>query len=135
MLAWNCEACVANPRAFTATAYLYSSAKNTAGFVGYFNADPTTVVVSFRGTLPSSLQDWIDDLNFIKTDCESTRRAVCAAARLHAARWPSDPGLHTLAACYARYAQTTCVTGVRCMRASTSRTRRCEPSCWTRWRS
>ena len=125
MLAWNCEACVANPRGFTATTYLYSSAKNTAGFVGYFTADPSTAVVSFRGTLPSSLQDWIDDLNFIKTDCASPR-----AVTLRVAPPPTcDLGSHVCDT------QTTCATVVRYTRASTSPTHRCGRSCWAPWRS
>lgn len=35
---------------------------NQAGYVGYYVGTPLVAVVAFRGTMPLSLQDWIDDL-------------------------------------------------------------------------
>lgn len=77
VLDWSCEACASTPP-FNATMYLYDSDKNTAGFIGNYIEDPTTAVVSFRGTLPSSLKDWIDDLDFFKTDY-----ALCNDCEVH----------------------------------------------------
>lgn len=58
---WDCEICGwAQP--FNTTRYLYDSSLNVAGYVGYLAEDPSTAIVSFRGTMPSSLQDWIDNL-------------------------------------------------------------------------
>lgn len=88
VLDWSCEAC-GSTRTFNTTMYLYSSDKNTAGFVGYFlDMEPKTAVVSFRGTLPSSLKDWIDDLDFIKTDY-----ALCDGCEVHKGFWESYTSL------------------------------------------
>lgn len=77
VLTWSCEAC-ADTRPFNATMYMYSSDKNTAGYVGYFLDAPEIAVVAFRGTEPSSLKDWIDDLDFFKTDYD-----LCPGCQVH----------------------------------------------------
>lgn len=53
---------------FNVTATVYDQKTNTFGYVGYHKST-NQVVVSFRGTVASSLKDWIDDLESIfKTD-------------------------------------------------------------------
>ena len=92
VLDWNCEAC-GSTRPFNTTMYLYDEDKNTAGFVGYYlDVEPLTAVVSFRGTIPSSLKDWIDDLNFIKKDYP-----LCDGCEVHEGFWESYTSLRNTA--------------------------------------
>jgi len=60
---WSCEYCSSGSAALSDLTLFSDSATNTFGFVGY-NAGNNEIVCSFRGTVASSLQDWIDDLSF-----------------------------------------------------------------------
>jgi len=60
---WTCGAC----KSTTGTkpvAYLYDETLNVAGYVA---ATANTAIVSFRGTVTSSIMNWIDDFNFTQT--------------------------------------------------------------------
>lgn len=61
---WSCKACKNFP-GVTATTF-HGKIKDANGFVAY---DPTEneIIVSFSGTDPLSIQNWIDDLDFIQT--------------------------------------------------------------------
>jgi hypothetical protein len=62
---WSCKVCENFPNM---TAHSFKSAKNDAnGFVGY-DGDANEIIVSFSGTNPLSIRNWIDDLNFLKTN-------------------------------------------------------------------
>lgn len=61
---WSCNVCATFPNM---TAKSFKSAKNDGnGFVGY-DGDANEIIVSFSGTDPLSIRDWMDDLNFFKT--------------------------------------------------------------------
>lgn len=85
ILDWNCEACgeLSN---FNATIYVQNAALNVAAYVGHYIDDPSTAVVSFRGTIPTSLKDWIDDLYYA-----------------HVAEYPSCPGCTVHSGFFASY--------------------------------
>lgn len=61
---WSCKISSKFPN-MTATSF-HSSLYDGNGFVGY-DGDANEVIVSFSGTNPLSIRDWIDDLDFIKT--------------------------------------------------------------------
>jgi hypothetical protein len=72
---WSCEACT-KVSDFEALAYMYDSSRDSAGFVGQFTNGDKAFVVSFRGPEPSSVKDWVDDLEISKlspypeTECD-----------------------------------------------------------------
>ena len=60
---WSCKACASFPNM---TARSFKSTKNDAnGFVGY-DGTANEIVVSFSGTDPTSIRNWITDLKFRK---------------------------------------------------------------------
>jgi predicted lipase len=74
---WSCDACKKYPHT-VATSFHGGSKTDANGFVAY-DKDANEIVVSFSGTDPLSIQNWIDDLDFIKTDypyCASTQCQV-----------------------------------------------------------
>lgn len=81
--AWSCIPC-SHPAldGFNVTHYLSDSAMDVAGYVGidaHGSADPAirTVVVAFRGTVPS-LRDWVENLDFAKAKPYATTCPDCA---------------------------------------------------------
>jgi len=66
---WNCKWCSGNDYTLTDVSTVSDSATNTFGYVGY-NSAHNEIVVSFRGTDPVSLQNWISDLTFGKTNLD-----------------------------------------------------------------
>jgi hypothetical protein len=61
---WSCQACKKYPHV---TAVSFHGKTNDAnGFVGY-DSDANEIIVSFSGTNPLSIQNWIDDLDFFQT--------------------------------------------------------------------
>ena len=61
---WSCNACKSFPHVTAVSVHGKSNDAN--GFVGY-DADANEVIVSFSGTNPLSIQNWIDDLDFFQT--------------------------------------------------------------------
>jgi len=61
---WKCAFCQGK---VTLIDTVSDSKTNTFGFVAY-DADHNQVVVSYRGTKPTSIKNWIDDLKFWKAD-------------------------------------------------------------------
>jgi hypothetical protein len=61
---WTCTACLKYPGFIPFT--FHDTKANANGFVGY---DPSAneIVVSFAGTNPLSIKNWIDDLDYFKT--------------------------------------------------------------------
>jgi len=57
---WSCFWCQNTVENFTVTQIFYDEFTNTFGFAGYNNRE---ILVSFRGTRESSLDNWITDLN------------------------------------------------------------------------
>ena len=81
--AWNCGQACSSVQVSSPT-YVYDAGLNVAGYVGQLMTGE--ILVSFRGTQPSSLKDWIDDLKFVKTEpypyctkCEVRVRSVSNA--------------------------------------------------------
>mmetsp|Transcript_4564 Transcript_4564/g.9255 ORF Transcript_4564/g.9255 Transcript_4564/m.9255 type:complete len:188 (+) Transcript_4564:66-629(+) len=62
---WSCKACSNFPN-MTAKSFK-SSLNDGNGFVGY-DGTANEIVVAFSGTDPLSIRNWIDDLNFFKTN-------------------------------------------------------------------
>lgn len=62
---WSCNACKQFPN--VEAQVFHGSKKDANGFVGY-DSDANEVIISFAGTDPLSIANWIDDLDFIKTD-------------------------------------------------------------------
>eukprot|EP01040_Poterioochromonas_malhamensis_P010694 gene10694-11650_t len=73
---WSCSACKSYPHV-TATS-VHGKSNDANGFVGY-DSDANEIIVSFSGTNPLSIQNWIDDLDFFQTaypycsDCQVHR--------------------------------------------------------------
>jgi predicted lipase len=61
---WTCHSCKNFPHV-TATTF-HGKIKDANGFVAY-DSDANEIIVSFSGTDPLSIQNWIDDLDFIQT--------------------------------------------------------------------
>jgi hypothetical protein len=62
---WSCNSCKEYPHV-TATTFHGVGRTDANGFVGY-DADANEIIVSFSGTDPLSIANWIDDLDFFKT--------------------------------------------------------------------
>jgi ribosomal protein L37AE/L43A len=74
---WSCSACKNYPHT-VAKSFHGANRTDANGFVAY-DSDANEIVVSFSGTDPFSIQNWIDDLDFIKTSypyCSSTKCQV-----------------------------------------------------------
>ena len=54
----------------------YNSTTDMLAYVGYA-ADLDAVVITFRGTRPTSILDWLEDLNFFQ------KPAICDGCLLH----------------------------------------------------
>ncbi|KYR00977.1 hypothetical protein DLAC_02418 [Tieghemostelium lacteum] len=65
---WTCPYCTLNGylQPLRVTQYLVNNSTNTFGYIGV-TGDNQTVVVTFRGTQFSSLENWITNLNFPKS--------------------------------------------------------------------
>eukprot|EP00753_Platysulcus_tardus_P005574 PLAT13490.1.p1 GENE.PLAT13490.1~~PLAT13490.1.p1 ORF type:complete len:288 (-),score=78.17 PLAT13490.1:295-1128(-) len=61
---WTCAPCQQYLSNFNVVRVATDEGTNTQAFIGY---DNEKALVSFRGTEPNSLKDWIDDLKFAKT--------------------------------------------------------------------
>eukprot|EP01031_Cornospumella_fuschlensis_P040426 gene40426-49267_t len=61
---WSCQVCKKYPHVKAQS--FHGSRSDANGFVAY-DGDRNEIIVSFSGTDPLSIQDWIDDLDFIKT--------------------------------------------------------------------
>jgi hypothetical protein len=63
---WNCKMCSQFPNT-TATTFYGGSVTDQIGYVAY-DGDANEILMVFAGTDPLSLRNWIDDIDFIKTD-------------------------------------------------------------------
>lgn len=72
---WSCKVCKEYP-GVQATAF-HGSKSDANGFVAYDEA-VNEIIVSFSGTDPLSIRNWIEDLNFIKTDYP-----YCSGCQVH----------------------------------------------------
>jgi len=63
---WNCQYCVGETQGFVFTQYFTGWFYDAQAYIGYH---PTRkeIIVSFRGTLPSSLKDWLSNFNYIQS--------------------------------------------------------------------
>jgi len=73
---WSCKECKNYPNV-NATSFQGSTATDAKGFVAY-DPDANEIVVSFSGTDPASIRNWIDDIDTIKTDYP-----YCDGCRVH----------------------------------------------------
>ena len=74
---WTCEACQRQPQMVNITVVSSKEWKDANGFVAF---DPlqSSIVVSFAGTDPLSIIDWIDDLKFDKVPYPPCATSNCA---------------------------------------------------------
>mmetsp|Transcript_1338 Transcript_1338/g.2168 ORF Transcript_1338/g.2168 Transcript_1338/m.2168 type:complete len:287 (+) Transcript_1338:84-944(+) len=61
---WTCKACQKYPGV---DATVFSSSRDGVGYVGYY-PDDNEIIIAFSGTNPFDIQEWIDDLDFLKMD-------------------------------------------------------------------
>lgn len=64
---WSCSACKSFPNMKNPVSFHGDGYTDANGFVGY-DADAKEIVVSFSGTNPLSMQNWIDDIDTVKED-------------------------------------------------------------------
>lgn len=76
---WSCSFCKDVPL-FTPFGTAYNSSTDILALVGYKN-DSNSVVVAFRGTKPTSIKNWLQDLDFFHT------QAVCDGCQVHRGFW------------------------------------------------
>jgi len=62
ILTWNCAPCSKNKN-FTPYKTFYDPSTHTFGYMGYTDKD---IVISFKGTDPKDIKNWITNLNFAK---------------------------------------------------------------------
>jgi hypothetical protein len=62
---WNCQACKAHPNVVAQC--FHSDKPDGNGYVAY-DPDVNEIIVAFSGTDPLSIRNWIDDIDFVKTD-------------------------------------------------------------------
>jgi surfactin synthase thioesterase subunit len=72
---WSCHACQSYPN-MKATVF-HGSVTDANGYVGY-DPDSSEIIVAFAGTDPFSIENWIDDLDFIQTDYP-----YCSGCKVH----------------------------------------------------
>lgn len=70
ILDWNCNFCKEDTLGFKVLHYSYHPATDSAAFVGY-HPNRREIVLSFRGTDPLSIKNWMDDLVYFKTSSRS----------------------------------------------------------------
>jgi len=65
LVVWNCAMCQ-HVKNFYPFSYPYNDSTDVHSFIGIENitGTPLNIILSFRGTNPASLEDWIIDLNF-----------------------------------------------------------------------
>ena len=63
---WSCKTCKNFPNV-TAKSFYGTKATDAKGFVAY-DGNANEIIVSFSGTDPASIRNWIDDIDFLKTD-------------------------------------------------------------------
>lgn len=73
---WSCKACKDFPHVTNSTSF-HGGLPDANGFVAY-DSDANEVVVSFSGTDPTSIRNWIDDLDFFQTDYP-----LCSGCKVH----------------------------------------------------
>ncbi len=73
---WSCKACKNYPNV-KATTFHSTTHTDANGFVGY-DPDAKEIIVAFAGTDPLSIENWIDDLDFIQTDYP-----YCSGCKVH----------------------------------------------------
>eukprot|EP01035_Chromulina_nebulosa_P023537 gene23537-30518_t len=72
---WTCNACKSFSNVTANSFHGYLSDGN--GFIAY-DFDENEIIISFSGTDPLSIRNWIDDLDFIKTDYP-----LCDGCKVH----------------------------------------------------
>lgn len=72
--AWTCPACKELP--YMSVKVVYDSSTGISGFVGY---DPHSnfIMVSFAGTDPLDVKNWIDDINIFRVSYPATNCSKC----------------------------------------------------------
>jgi hypothetical protein len=65
---WTCYWCVKGPSNVVVSKIIYQESSDTYGWIGYQGKQnqPERIIVSFRGTVLTSIQNWITDLTFAK---------------------------------------------------------------------
>ena len=63
---WSCKTCKNFPNV-TAKSFYGTKATDAKGFVAY-DGVANEIIVSFSGTDPASIRNWIDDIDFLKTE-------------------------------------------------------------------
>lgn len=67
---WSCQYCNSEfTGGFKVTNFSYAASVDTQAYVGFSN-ERQEIVVSFQGTDPLSIKDWLDDIDIIKADLD-----------------------------------------------------------------
>jgi len=64
---WSCGTHCSNTAGIGSVTYIHDASQKLAGFVAY-DSQENAAVVAFRGTVSSSIKDWVHDLSYTKTN-------------------------------------------------------------------
>ena len=64
---WTCPPCKSSPLVMTNVKTFINSSMDTLGFIGT-STELHSLILSFRGTVPWDIKNWISDINFIMTN-------------------------------------------------------------------
>jgi len=67
LAAWNCQYCKGDTAGFVFVNYFESDLTDSHVYIGY-HPNRDEIIVSFRGSLPLSIENWLDDIEYFQSN-------------------------------------------------------------------